>query len=61
MKTALRTVATAKADEFIGQQDTCTPWGLHYIAYQDTYYALPAQPTRRSPLKPARKLTTTAS
>jgi hypothetical protein len=60
MSTATRTAVPAQqdlkpGDQYIRQQDTCTPWGLHYIAYQDTYRALPKRPTtRRTP----RKLTT---
>jgi hypothetical protein len=54
MSTALAAQPELKAgDQYIRQQDSCTPWGLHYIAYQDTYY-VPAQPSRRSSGKPAR-------
>ncbi|MEU0090141.1 hypothetical protein [Kribbella sp. NPDC006257] len=51
--------AAVKPDQYIRQQDTCTPWGLHYNAYQDAYQdthrplpAVPARPTtRRTPRK----------
>jgi hypothetical protein len=43
---------TQKRDPFIRQQDTCTPWGLHYNAYQDTYRTPHAHPkTHRTPRK----------
>lgn len=48
----------AKTDPFIRQQDTCTPWGLHYNAYQDTYRPLPAVPARPTTRRAPRKHTT---
>ncbi|WP_112240067.1 hypothetical protein [Kribbella monticola] len=58
MTTPRRTTTTirpqATADQYIRQQDTCTPWGLHYNAYQDTYRPTHPRPsTRRTPRKHA--------
>ena len=39
--------APLRTDPFIRQQDTCTPWGLHYNAYQDA--TAPSQPSRPAP------------